>query len=131
VVAFLTGRVFMIKQDLLNGMSVSDISLKYGVTTSAIYQVAKRYSITLPLLKNVSQEEKKAKKKIADANRYNKEKENKLNRPDIPMPQLPVVATKFGALSSLNTAWIINQGYKKTSVNDFGKTQRRYGLHTG
>jgi len=120
-----TGQTCMIIKDLKNSMSVKVISYKYSVSVSAVYQLAKKHNIPM---EQISEDERKEKKKIADALRNKEKREKCLLDPNTAMPQLPMTSAKFGPLSVLNGSWITGQGNKRSSVKGNKDTQIRYGL---
>lgn len=133
----MTGRTRLIINALNNSKPIIEIASELSVTPKVIYQVAKTHNIPLPpksprVLKSplLSEEEKKLKKKTADANRYTMKKIKDLLDPRTAMPQIPMTAAKLGPLSSLNAAWIAKQGNKRSSDKEREATQMRYGLKT-
>ena len=81
-------------------------------------------------MEELSEEERKEKKKMADALRNKEKREKSLLDPNTRMPDLPMVAAKFGPLSVLNGSWVSGQGNKRSSVKGNKDTQIRYGLKT-
>jgi len=124
----MNGQTCLILRDLQNGLSPKDVAKKFDKAESSIYKLVRRYNIELPKKQPLTLEEKKLKKQRLDAKRYEKEKLHKLERPDIYLPALPMVAAKFGALSSLNAAWQLKQGFKRSSVKEGRLIQTKYGL---
>lgn len=129
------GLTVVILQDLENGTPVGEISKKFNLTLQAVYKLAKQHNIkTSPKL--LSKDEKKAHKKQADAQQYLKKKNIKqeldymYERPDIPMPDLPLVACKNSGLGACNLSWVFSQENKKSSTKEHKETQHKYGLKT-
>lgn len=123
----MTGQSCLIIKDLKNSMPIKLVSDKYSITQSAVYQLAKKYSIPM---REISEKERKDKKKLADAKRNEEKRIRNLLDPKTEMPQCPMTAAKLGALSSLNAAWITGQGNKRSSIKEHKATQARYGLRT-
>lgn len=124
----MTGQTFLILRDLKDGISVQDVANKFGKDEGSIYKLAKRHNIELPKIQLLSTEEKKLKKQILDAKRYDEKRVKNLLDPNTKMPELPMVAAKFGALSSLTTAWVLNQGFRRSSIREGKETQIKHGL---
>lgn len=124
----MNGQTCLILSDLKSGTSIQEIAQKYNKEESSIRKLAMRHEIELPKKQSLSEDEKRRRKHILDARRYEKIKLHRLERNDIPMPQLPMVAAKFGALSSLTTAWQLNQGFRRSSVIEGRKIQIKHGL---
>jgi len=120
------GQTSLILRALESGAAVQETAKKFNKTEDSIRRLAKRYNVKLP---KISAEEKKIKKQALDAKCYERKRNYKnLFDPNTSMPELPMVAAKFGALSSLTTAWQLNQGFRRSSVAEGKATQIKYGL---
>ncbi|MGE4282327.1 MAG: hypothetical protein AB7G87_01260 [Clostridia bacterium] len=126
----MTGKTFLILRDLKDSVPVKTIASLYGVTTSAVYKLAERYNVPLPNIEKTTEEERKRKKSIADAKRYEKEKAFKLERPDVLLPIEPMTVSKRIGLGALNEAWIMKEGQRFSSSKEHKETQKKYGLRT-
>lgn len=118
------GLTRIIVQDLEQGLSVNQIVLKNpSVNPSAIYKIAKRNNIPVSSPERLSDEEKKAHKKQADAAHHAKKIQIKrdaefdFERPDIPMPELPMTAMKCRGLGAFNSSWIFREGNRLSPIN--------------
>ena len=109
----MTGQTCLILSDLKSGASIHDIAQKFHKEESSIYKLAKRHMIELPKRQLLSDDEKRIKN---------------LLDPNTRMPDLPMVAAKFGALSSLTTAWVLNQGFRRSSIREGKIIQIKHGL---
>lgn len=119
------GQTRLIINDLRNSMSVKEVSKKYNVSLSAVYQLAKKYKIPM---EQISEEERKEKKKIADAIRNKEKRIKSLLDPSTEMPHLPMTSAKFGPLCVLNGVWVTGQGNKRSTIRGNKNTQSKYGL---
>lgn len=120
----MSGETSLIIKDLKEGLSVKEISLKYQKTEGNIRAIAKRHNIEFKRPKQ-TEEERRTKKSLADRNRYN----SKERMGTGPMPELPVMAGKFGGLGRLNNAWALKEGPHRGKKNDVA-SQIKYGLKT-
>lgn len=121
---YMKGSTRLILNDLESKIPISTIAAKYMISEDAIRKIARKYDKSLPPRAVISEEERKERKRQADMRRYKLHKD----RPDIPLPQLPIVAAKLGALGSLNTSWILKQGNKRSSEKESKQTQIKFGL---
>lgn len=127
VMIVMNGKTFLIIKDLKNMVSVKEISEKFGVSQSAVYQIAAKYEIPK---RYITVNERKEKKKIVDAKRNKLKRNKEVFDPNTEMPKLPMTAAKLSPLSSLNSAWIAGQGSKRSTDKDYKSAQVRYGLRT-
>lgn len=124
----MTGQTYLILSDLKSGLSIHDVAQKFHKEESSIYKLAKRHKIELPQRQFLSDDEKRRRKQILDARRYSQKTLKRLLDPNTAMPALPMVAAKFGALSSLTTAWQLKQGFRRSSVAEGKAIQVKHGL---
>lgn len=132
---YLKGLTFLILRDLELGVPVNDIVLRYNtISISAIYKIAKRNNIQLPTPERLTDEEKKEHKKQMDATQHVKKMQTKreqefiFERPDIPSPDLPLVAMQSKGLGACNSSWIYAQSNKYSNAKEHIATQYKYGL---
>jgi len=108
------GTTYMALSELKRGASVEEIAEKYKISKSAVYKLAKKYDCKLPEPKYLSPSEKKERRKAIDKRKNQRKAELRylFERPDIPMPPVPLVAAKRTGLANYNALWILDQSYK-------------------